>query len=258
MSLLKFEEKTKHALSFYVYLLIDPENGRIFYVGKASANNRAFDHLKPLARESEKAKQISVIRSKGREPEVHILRHGLRNDWTAEEVEAAVIDTLGLENLTNLCRGKRIFRGRISAKDVNRRYGSQPIKVGSLTEPFMKISINKTYSPTLTEQELYDATRQFWHAVGPRTRIPRADGTLSYPVVLAIADSTVIMVYCVKAWFPAGSTMSTRLWGGKDSDKRWEFVGHSLPGHRLVGKRLVMDDGTTGIDADQKGYGYIN
>ncbi|MFL6715979.1 MAG: hypothetical protein ACJ8G3_06400 [Burkholderiaceae bacterium] len=55
---------------------------------------------------------IEEIRSHGRdlEPVVPILRHGLQDKLMAKEVEAAIIDTMGLENLTNLCRGKHIER----------------------------------------------------------------------------------------------------------------------------------------------------
>lgn len=257
MSLQKFDRQTKEALGFYVYALVDPEDGRIFYVGKASGNDRAFDHLKPLAGESEKKHTIAAIRQKNAEPQVHILRHGLKDNFMAEEVEAAIIDTIGLENLTNLCRGKHIERGRITAEVIERRFGSKPVKVNSISERAMKIFINQSYSPTLTDQQLYDVTRQFWYAVGKEVRQPNADGMLPYPTALAIVESTVVMAYEVQAWFSAGSTMSTRPWEGKDADNRWEFVGRPVAEHHLVGKRLVDDKGV-GIKAQQQGYGYIN
>lgn len=213
--------------------------------------------MKPLAGEGDKAKAIAEIRSKKLEPLVHILRHGLQDNFMAEEVEAAIIDTIGLENLTNLCRGKRIERGRITAEVIERRFGSKPVKVSELTEPIMKIFLNQSYSPTLTEQQLYDVTRQYWYGVGKNVRQPDSEGMLPYPTVLAMVESTVVMAYQVQAWFPAGSTMSSQTWMGDESDNRWEFVGRPLPNHRLVGKRLVDEEGD-GIPALQLGYGYIN
>lgn len=121
----------------------------------------------------------------------------------------------------------------------------------------MKIFINQSYSPTMTPQELYDVTRQFWYAVGKNVRQPNTEGKLRYPTAIAIVNSTVVMAYEVQAWFPAGSTMSTRPWHGDEGDNRWEFVGRPLPDHRLVGKRLVDNKGV-GIPAQQQGYGYIN
>lgn len=260
MQLRKFDAKTQEVLGFYVYALVDPDDESIFYVGKASANNRPFSHLlKPLPGENAKKETIEEIRSRrdGCEPVVHILRHGLESNAMAEEVEAAIIDTIGLENLTNLCRGKGIERGRATAKDLARRLGSLPIDVGTIKEPIMKIFLNQTYSPTMTDQDLYDVTRQFWYAVGKNVRQPDAEGMLRYPTAIAIVNSTVVMAYEVQAWFPAGSTMSTRPWQGSEADNRWEFVGRPLPGHRLVGKRLVDTKGMD-IPAQQQGYGYIN
>ncbi len=39
---MKFSLSTRKALQHYVYALVDPRDQKIFYVGKASANNRAF------------------------------------------------------------------------------------------------------------------------------------------------------------------------------------------------------------------------
>jgi hypothetical protein len=257
MTLKKFDQQTRATLGNYVYLLVDPRSATIFYVGKASKNDRPFDHLKADADEGDKAALIAAIRAEGHEPAIHILRHGLPNAQMAEEVEAAVIDAIGLENLTNLCRGKRIERGRTTADELNQRYGARPVKESSLREPFMKIWINQTYSPTMNAQQLYDTTRQFWYQVGLQKRTPGVDGTLPYPIVLALVDNVVVMAYRVEAWFPAGTTMSSRVWQGTADDDRWEFVGKALPDHALVGKRLVDDNGDR-IRGNGQGYGYIN
>jgi hypothetical protein len=257
MTLTKFERQTQEALKHYVYLLVDPRSARVFYVGKASKNDRPFDHLKADTNEGSKALLIAEIRAEDMQPEVHIVRHGLPNGKMAEEVEAAVIDAIGLENLTNLCRGKRIEQGRATAVELNRRYGSQPVLQSSLKDRFMKIWINQTYSPTMNSQQIYDTTRQFWYKVGKHVRTPSADGAFSYPTVLAIVDNVVVRAYSVQAWLPAGATMSTRAWNGTAADKRWEFVGNEVPDHKLVGKRLVDDQGER-IPANGQGFGYIN
>lgn len=256
MAIKKFQKKTKENLLHYVYLLVDPRSDTIFYVGKASGNDRAFNHLSAKAGEGKKEGVIADIRAEGDEPQVHILRHGLLSSEFAEEVEAAVIDAIGLENLTNLCRGKGVARGRAMASELNRRYGSPPMKVSEIENSYMKISINRTYSPTLTPQQLYDATRQFWFRVSKAVRTPGADGALRYPIVLALVDNVVVMAYRVEMWLPAGTTMSTRAWHGTDGDNRWEFVGNSIDDHYMVGRRLVDDHGN-GVHTNQIGYGYI-
>lgn len=254
MTLKMFDHQTRTRLGYFVYLLVDPRTNTIFYVGKG-AKNRPFDHLKAKADEGEKAKMISDIRADKLEPEVHVLRHGLSTPKIAEEVEAAVIDAIGLENLTNGCRGMRVERGRATVAELNQRFGSRPVSESAIKESLMKIWINQTYSPTMNPQQVYDATRQYWYQVGADKRTPDENGDLPYPTAVALVDNVVVMAYRVQAWFPAGSTLSTREWNG--GHNRWEFVGNALPEHWLVGKRLVDDDGNR-IRGNGQGYGYIN
>ncbi|MCZ8077172.1 MAG: hypothetical protein O9341_23895 [Paucibacter sp.] len=251
---MRFSPSTTKQLDHYVYALVDPRYDSIFYVGKASANNRAFDHLRIGKGEEEKHKRIRQIRADGHEPEVEVLRYGLKSAKASFEVEAAVIDAIGLENLTNKVRGHGIDRGRQKASEVERLHGSKAIAIEDIRESYMLFFINQTYTPTKTEQELYDCTRQFWSRVSPTTRTPSAGGSLPYPVALAVVESVVVRAYSVLAWFPAGSTLSSRPSGVPGT--RWEFVGQLLPEHRLVGRRLTK--GGKDLPANQLGYGYIN
>ena len=113
---MKFSKKLLEHLGYYVYALIDPFDKKIFYVGKASGNNRAFNHLKKSKQESKKSKRIEDIRARKLEPIIEILRYGLASEQQAFDVEAAVIDTIGLENLTNQVRGHGVEKGRLSIK----------------------------------------------------------------------------------------------------------------------------------------------
>lgn len=254
MTLKTFEHQTRTRLGYFVYLLVDPRTDAIFYVGQG-AKNRPFDHLKATKDEGSKAEMIRDIRADKLEPEVHVLRHGLSSSEIAEDVEAAVIDAIGLENLTNGCRGKGVEKGRATVTELNQRFGSRPVSINNIKEPLMKIWINRTYSPTMNAQQLYDATRQYWFNVGKDKRTPDADGALMYPTVVALVGNVVVMAYRVQAWFSAGSTLSTRQWNGERN--RWEFVGNALPDHWLVGKRLVDGDGDS-IRGNDQGYGYLN
>lgn len=254
---MRFSANTTKHLGHYVYALVDPRDDSIFYVGKASANNRAFDHLQTGNSDALKKKtaRIKEIRASKLEPEVEILRYGLMSAKDCFEVEAAIIDVLGLENLTNEVRGHGIDRGRQSAGEVERLHGSKPIALETIHDRLMFFFINKSYSPTKTELELYDSVRQFWHGVALATRTaPVGENTLPYPVALAIVDSVVVRAYSVCAWFPAGSTFSSRE--QTTSDKRWEFVGQRLTDHRLIG-RLLTKSGEA-LTANQQGYGYHN
>jgi uncharacterized protein len=252
---MKFSASTTTQLGHYVYALVDSRTQSIFYIGKASANNRAFNHFLGGTSEKKKHARIEEIRATGFEPEVEILRYGLKSTSECFEVEAALIDAVGLENLTNEIRGHGIDRGRQKAADVERLHGSKPIAVESIIDPYMLFFINQSYSPTQTEQELYDATRQFWYQVSPSTRVPAPEtGMLRYPIALAVVDSVVVRAYSILAWFPAGSTLSSRAFTGPS--KKWEFIGQLQTSNELVGKRLTKAGNN--LPANQLGFGYLN
>lgn len=252
----KFDKQITKALGYYVYALIDPFKNEIFYVGKGSENNRAFDHLKGSKGESEKMIRIKEIRLKGKEPIVEILRYGLNSDDAAFEVEAAIIDAIGIENLTNKVRGHRIEKGRLSLEEIKRLYGTSPVEISSIKkEKYMLFFINRTYSTSLSETEIYDSTRGFWKGVAKAKRMEGEDGKLPYPIALSIYDSVVVRVYSIIDWYDAGTTFSTR--DGKMKKGRYEFVGNLIENHPLLGKKLVDASGK-GIKATQQGYSYIN
>jgi hypothetical protein len=88
---MKFSSTTTKHLGHYVYGLVDPRHKTIFYVGKASANNRAFNHLQIHEGEERKHQRIREIRAAGYEPSVEILRYGLGS--LRESFEPAVTAT---------------------------------------------------------------------------------------------------------------------------------------------------------------------
>jgi hypothetical protein len=251
----KFSFKTTQALGHYVYALVDPFTKEIFYVGKASSNNRAFDHLKPSKEESGKTERIKNIRAQKGEPIIEVLRYGLESKDAAFEVEAAIIDSLGIDKLTNKVRGHGIEKGRLRLAEIERMYESAPIRKDQIKEKYMLFFISQTYSTQLSEMEIYDSTRQFWNNVAKSNRIVNENGKLNYPIALSIYDSVVIRVYSIVGWYNAGSTFSTRK--SKGPNNRFEFVGNLIDNHPLLGKKL-MDKSGRPLRANQQGYGYIN
>lgn len=254
MAKIRFSSQTTKHLGHYVYALVDPRDKNIFYVGKASGNNRAYDHLNSDFDETSKHRRIKEIRLAKMEPVVEILRYGLESQEACFEVEAAIIDTLGLENLTNQVRGHGVNRGRQTAAEVERLHGSKPVDVATIKDKLMLFFINQTYSPTMSEMEIYDCVRQFWSGVSVSRRTRDESGNLPYATALGIADSVIVRAYSIAEWFPAGTTLSTR--GYSRGEGRWEFVGQLQPDHPLVGLRLV--DGSSVVMATQQGYRYIN
>ena len=202
-------------LKSYVYVYLDPRDGKPFYIGKGQGN-RLFTHLDDEA-ETEKVKRIADIRAAGLEPNIDLLRYGL-SDNEAALVEAAAIDLIGKKNLTNVVAGIHSDSyGRITSQEVILMLSATPVTVHHKA---ILITINKRYRSDMTPEELYESTRGLWK-VGEKRR-EEAD------YAMAVYQGIVREVYRIKhPWLPAGTLeYHTRddIEGRKESG-RWEFEG---------------------------------
>lgn len=217
--LLQFSPPEVEALAFYIYVYSDPRNNQPFYIGKGTGN-RAFAHLGDKS-EGAKVARIREIREAGLEPQIEVLAFGL-DEVTAFKVEAAAIDLIGFENLTNRVVGQGAKRfGRMSIDEVHGKLSSEP--VAEFAHPCILIKINDTYSDTtkLGAIELYDATRGTW-------KVSLASAKKA-KYALAVFGGTVREVYEIAEWMPAGSTMYTDPDRDVDAADRYEFVGRIAP-----------------------------
>lgn len=199
-------------MGYYVYLYLDPRDGRIFYVGKGKGA-RALAHLDEGANPEVKA-VLEELAGAGLPPRIEILAHGLPDAETAFRVEAAAIDLLGVEGLANAVRGHHHAKGRMSLDEVVALYARKPARI---REPSVLIRISRLYRYGMAAVELYDATRSAWKVGPKRERVQLA---------FAVHEGVIREVYRVHAWHPGGSTFNVRFDGrGEDLPDRWEFVG---------------------------------
>lgn len=212
---IKYEITSEMAkiLKSYVYAYIDPRNDKPFYIGKGKGN-RVFSHLQDQS-ETEKVALIADIRKSGAQPRIDILRYGL-SDSEAHLVEAASIDLIGKAKLTNRMAGhhKDSF-GRITSQRVISILRAKKVKV---VHKAILITINKLYRSDMSSEELYEVTRGIWR-VGERNR-NKVD------FAFAVYQGTVLEVYRVKQWYPAGTLKyKTRDSSDFKDSGRWEFSG---------------------------------
>lgn len=203
------------ALGYYVYLYIDPRDGKVFYIGKGKGE-RCLDHLFEDD-DHPKVKRIQDIFAAGLEPQIEILAHGMRTSEEAYLVEAAAIDLIGLKELTNMVVGHNsLLYGRKSLKELEVFYAPMH---ADIPDPVILIRISELYRNGMTAQELYEATRGVW-ILG----LDRAQGA---KYVLAIFEGVVKEVYEPESWREARTDgFATREpLTAEDIKGRIEFVG---------------------------------
>ena len=93
---------------YYVYLLIDPRDRRVFYVGKGTGK-RAHSHtsnaIKGRIDNAEKHRAIMSILDEGQEPEIFFFSR-THKEAAAFSVERKLIDLLSEAGLTNIVHGQ--------------------------------------------------------------------------------------------------------------------------------------------------------
>lgn len=95
------QQQVADELGLYVYMLVDPETGMPFYVGKgrgeryaAHGNEAMLTADQDAGEATDKVARIRAIRQNGHEPEIWIVRHGMSSRTEYTSVEAACIDLL--------------------------------------------------------------------------------------------------------------------------------------------------------------------
>ena len=211
-------------LDYYVYLLIDPENNQVFYVGKG-IGNRIFAHINAALKDempSDKLDKIRAIRVNGLEVTHIVHRHGL-TEKESFEVEAALIDFIGLSGLTNQVQGYNSDdRGQMTVAEVISKYQAP---VAEIAEPVILITVNRLYRRGMSPEMLYEITRGKW-VIGTRRNKAK--------YAFAVYKGVIREVYEIERWLPAPieDTEVKRAWIAENSidaevkqKNRWQFEG---------------------------------
>lgn len=217
-----FSPYVKEKLRYYVYLLSDPVDGKIFYVGKG-VGNRVFAHAEAALgsdehRASDKLDRIRAIHDAGLAVHYELLRIGL-TEQAAFEVEAAAIQLLGLHDLTNLVSGHHIeARGRMTTDVAISLFDAPPVEV--IIEPVLLIKIPKLWYPSMPAEDLYEATAGWWRISERRERARYA---------FAVNRGVVREVYAIQGW--RRREAGDRGWedDGGLAPRRFGFRGNVAP-----------------------------
>lgn len=219
----KLSSKTIEELKYYVYTLSDPRTNKVFYVGKGHGN-RINQHLlgalKENTKETEKVKTIRDIQEAGLEVGLDIIRHGLEKEEVLE-VEGAIIDIIGIKNLTNIVLGHNSnTKGKMTLRDIEIQYQAKPAEFDK-SEPVVLIRINQSFRYDMAAKELYEATRKDW-VVGERVH--------GFKVACAVYAGIIREVYSVKEWVFSPDRPERYMFNGKiaQNDIRDKYINKSV------------------------------
>ena len=192
-----FDEKTRQKLKYYVYMLLDPQDNKPFYVGKG-IDNRVFNHLDCALIDVDtlnaKYDRIREIIQNGQSVKHIIVRHGL-TESEAFQIEATLIDTLtycGLL-LSNIVGGHNsIEKGLMTSEEIIRLYNAQPLN--QIGTDCVLININRTYKRGNGTNPIYQATKETW--LISQWKLPQ----IKY--VLSEYRGLIVEVFEVENWYP--------------------------------------------------------
>lgn len=214
MAVQEFPVSVIEKLGYYVYFLIAPDTEQIFYIGKGTGN-RVFAHANAAladASPNEKLDTIRAIHSAGQSVKHVIHRHGL-TEKEAFEVEAALIEFVGLDKLTNQVHGYNSDdQGQMSAQDIISKYAAPDVIIA---EPVILITVNRLYHHGMSADALYEITRGNW-VIGP----DRAKARYAFTVYHGLIRE----VYAIDRWFAVPAPYSETK-----QQTRWRFEGHIAP-----------------------------
>lgn len=225
-----FSPFTQEQLGFYVYALRDPRDSHIFYIGKGQGE-RVLAHargaLTGAGDESLKSGQIRAIHESGQAVEAFILRHGLKSNENALDTEAALLGLLALMDhnnntmyrLTNVMGGHHErLRGVVEVSIVNSLFDAP--QAPEIIDPVLLFRIPQLWTPQMSSEALYEATRGWWK-LGPKREHAR--------YAMAVSGGVIRGVYRITSWRPRAE--GDRDWRDDAEGKRlrWGFDGESAP-----------------------------
>lgn len=220
MPINNFSPEVCKRIRYYVYRLIDPQNGETFYIGKGSGN-RVFHHaagnvgteLDELGGvENAKLNRINDILAAGLDV-IHLIhRHDL-SEKEAFHVEGALIDAFpGLTNLQNGVGNASI--GVMHADAIERFYAAEEFI------PQHNLILLTMRRHFIQERGTYEGCRGVWRM--NRERAERAE------FVLPVLDGIVIGAFKPNGWLPA-TVANFPIQIDEDMPSRIGFVGEAAP-----------------------------
>ena len=201
-----FKQSVIEGLKCYVYVLVDPRNNCIFYVGKGSGN-RVYQHVQTALVEDSPGLKLSTIRELkvlGLDVKYYIIRHNL-SDQEAYLVESSIIDLLTYPAfnkgniLTNIVSGHHQWNEGIKTdEEINILYDCpkiEPIPGDRL----LLVSLNKSYQQSKAtgvyrRANDYESIRKYWKLSRDKANKVRYILGIYIRIVIDVKDNSLCSV----------------------------------------------------------------
>jgi hypothetical protein len=214
------KEVTSRIGPFYVYVLVDPRDDHIFYVGKGTGSRleshgreAGLEHSPLLdgPKPKQKLAIIREIRRTGMQPRIEVVRHGIATADEAFAIEAALIACL--PDLANEVGGWQSDETRIGLDELLVRFGAVPLRAQHPPVLFIRLAdhviplddgeemepgyfrYRAGWDPLMDVATVYDATRGWWRVS------PRSFEQHGAQHVVVVAQGVTRAVYTVERWF---------------------------------------------------------
>jgi hypothetical protein len=225
-----FPTEIKEYLKFYVYALVDPRDGEIFYVGKGKGD-RILSHEKEANEEQEtytaKHKRIQEIEKTGLEVSRHFIRIKISTGAEALAVEQGVIEALRLSGvgLSNLVAGHgALGEGATSFDQVMSDLVAEPMP--KVDVPLIIFKLNRFWKYGMSDKQVAELTSGYWNL--------GKDSRSQAKLAVAVAFGIVRGVYWIK---PNSWHNGNRL--DPDNPKFWGFETAEAPEFsHLIGSHI--------------------
>lgn len=223
----RFPAIVEEKLEWYVYALIDPRDGRLFYIGKGKGG-RVFAHAADAIEGDTETEKLDLIRDvikSGATVETLILRHAISSEKNAYLVEAVLIDFCAMlvarnidlrTGLTNIVAGhnSEVF-GVMSTDEAISLYEAP--EAPKIKEKGILFRIPRLWTPAMPEAELFEATHGWWILSKRRTEAKYG---------FAVSKGVIRGVYRINSW--RERTVGDREYI-EGERKRWGFEGEPAP-----------------------------
>lgn len=275
----RFTEEVITQLRFYVYILVNPIDHTVFYIGKGT-KNRVFAHEQEYLKsdyssdfaERQKLNEIKQIHSNGLEVEKYLLTFGLSED-EAFHVENAVINfckliddqKLNVKKLTNIMSGHRSD----GQKEALQTFGKvellqdalspKPVNINQLNHPkimFVKIKPTKDRfdsSKDLKAEEMYNPESEALkkRTLGDWVMSLEKANSIEYILGVYPGSGMIVSAFKIIKDSPKYEVHYSKTTSGR-TQKRYNFYQYAEPVTEIDGIQLFPDH------IKLTGYNYVD